>query len=58
MDLKIGTIVRMHDLTVEEVISKPMFSGLTEEQANEVIINIKKMSIIIVEAHEKKQPKA
>ncbi|WP_165585741.1 hypothetical protein [Pedobacter nototheniae] len=54
-DLNIETIVRQHDLTIEEVLSKQMFSHFTEEQANDVILTIKKMSIIIFNASEKKE---
>lgn len=56
-DLNIETIVRQHDLTIEEVLSKQMFSHFTEEQAKDVILTIKKMSIIIFSASEKKEQK-
>jgi len=56
-DLNIETIVRQHDLTIEEVLSKKMFSNFTEDQAKDVILTIKKMSIIIFNACEKMEQK-
>lgn len=56
-ELNAETIVRQHDLTIEEVLSKQMFSHLTKEQAQDVVLNIKKMSIIIFNASEKKEEK-
>ncbi|KIA88296.1 hypothetical protein OC25_26290 [Pedobacter kyungheensis] len=56
-ELNVETIVRQHDLTIEEVLSKQMFSHFTEEQAKDVVLTIKKMSIIIFNASEKKEEK-
>jgi len=57
-DLNIETMLRQEDISVEEVLRKKMFAHFTEDQARDVILAIKKMSIIIYNASEKKEQKS
>ena len=44
-------LTRLHDLTIDEVKSIPMFAHFTDDQAIEVIRTIKRFTEIVVYSH-------
>jgi hypothetical protein len=48
-----GDMVRMHDITIEEVKAVPMFSHFSDEEAQEVVDTFKLLANIILKYHEK-----
>ncbi|RZJ92820.1 MAG: hypothetical protein EOO20_00460 [Chryseobacterium sp.] len=57
-DINIEDMLREHDLTVEEVKSFPMFAPFSDEQAEEVILTIKRFAEIIYKVHQKDKESA
>ncbi|MGN7986519.1 MULTISPECIES: hypothetical protein [Pedobacter] len=51
--LTVEMILRHHDLTVEEVLSLPLFANFTVDEAEDLILTVKKFSIIVFNAHQK-----
>lgn len=52
-DINIEDMLREHDLTAEEVKSFPMFEHFSDEQAEEVVITIKRFAEIVFKDHER-----
>nr|WP_121270959.1 hypothetical protein [Pedobacter schmidteae] len=50
-----GDLVRMHDITIEEVKAVPVFSGFSNEEAQEVVDTFKLLANIILKYHEKSE---
>lgn len=46
---------RLHDITIEEVKACSMFSHFTDEEAQEVIVTIKRFSLIIYDCYMRKK---
>jgi len=46
-------MLRQHDLSVEEVLSLPLFENFTVSEAEDLILTIKKFSVIVFNAHQK-----
>ncbi|HJY13359.1 MAG TPA: hypothetical protein VJ304_11270 [Flavobacterium sp.] len=52
-NLTIEMMLRQHDLSVEEVLSLPLFENFTVSEAEDLILTIKKFSVIVFNAHQK-----